>query len=272
MQQSPLVSAVVLNYRSPQQAVACVQNLLAQSFAGRMEVVVVENHSEDDSIGVLRNRCLRDPRVRIVESPRNGGFGSGYNLGIRHARGRYVLINNPDKILEPRGVEKFAAKLQGDPSIGILAPKLVHGDGTLRYSARAFPRPLDVVAKRTFLARFFPGRIARYLQTREDPSRERDVDWVVGGCLFMERDFFLSLGGFDDNFFLFFEDTDLCRRCLEGGKRVVYLPDVVASDRKRRLSEGGMLTLLLTRVGRAHIGSGLKYFAKWGVRPPVRTP
>jgi GT2 family glycosyltransferase len=264
--ESPLVSAIVLNYRSPQPTVECVLGLLEQSIAENMEVIVVDNHSTDDSIGVLRNRLGSFDRVRIVEASRNRGFGSGYNLGVHYARGRFILINNPDKNLQHDGIEKLTEKMKADPGIGIIAPKLLHHDGTCRHSARAFPRPLDVVVKRTFLQHLFPKRLIRYLQLHENPDLERDVDWVVGGNLMMRRELFHQLHGFDEGFFLFFEDIDLCRRCQVQGKRVVYYPKVHSFDRKKRLSEGGIWTLLSTPVGRAHIASGIRYFLKWGVK------
>jgi len=263
----PLVSAVILNFRSPQPTVRCVQEMLKQSFMEEMEIIVVDNHSEDDSIGVLRNRLSQYPQVRIVETPANDGFGKGYACGVHHARGKYLLINNPDKILQQDGVERMVKAMESDDGIGILGPKLMHDDGSLRFSARSFPKPLDLMAKRTSLGSLLPTRLARYLQLGEDPEKQRDTDWVVGGCFLTPSQFFTeSLHGFDTRFFLFFEDTDLCRRCWKAGKRVVYFPSVYARDKKRRLSEGSVLSLLTTRVGRAHLASGVKYFLKWGTK------
>lgn len=261
---SPLVSVIVLNYRCPEATVRCVQHLLRQSVASDMEILVVDNHSGDDSIGVFRNRFREFPSVRIIEAPKNLGFGGGCNLGARAARGQYLLINNPDKLLEDSGIRKLVEKMENDDAIGMIGPALVHADGTVRSSARAFPRPVDVVAKRSMLSKIFPGSLDRYLQ-RKAPSVERPVDWVVGGCFLIRRDFFLSLDGFDERFFLFFEDIDLCRRVGASGKIVLYMPSVTALDRKSRLSEGGLRMLLLSRVGRAHVKSALQYFAKWGM-------
>jgi len=263
--ESSLVSAIVLNFRTPQPAVECVFSLFRQSIGNKMEIFVVDNHSEDDSIGVLRNRLSMEDRVRIIESPRNGGFGFGSNFGVRYTNSAFILINNPDKRLEEDGVLKLVEKMRSDPSIGILAPQILHKDGTRRYSARSYPGPADVIIKRTFLRRFFKKHLARYLLLDEDPNQERDVDWVVGGCFMIRGDLFRSLNGFDDRYFLFFEDTDLCRRCHLQGKRIVYHPQVVAYDRKDRLSEGGVWKLMSTRIGRAHMASGIRYFRKWGI-------
>ncbi|OIO55732.1 hypothetical protein AUJ46_00340 [Candidatus Peregrinibacteria bacterium CG1_02_54_53] len=259
----PLVSAIIVTIWSPQDATKCVQALLKQTIAQDIEILVLDNHSEDDSIGTLRARFGTHPQVRLFESNRNRGYGAGNNYAARSARGEYLLIINPDNELEPTGLERMVQTLREDPSIGILAPKLEYPDGRIRESARAFPSLLDVCIKRTFLQYLFPGRLRHYLQLDAPDVLLRDTDWVVGACLFFRRDFFNQLLGFDERFFLFFEDIDLCRRCHLKGKRVVYASSIVARDRKQRLSGGGFFSLLLRKTGRVHIASALKYFWKW---------
>lgn len=261
----PLVSAIVLNYRCGRLAWTCVEALLRQSIADQLEILVVDNHSEDDSIGYLRNHAAgAAARVHILETSRNLGYGQGNTLGVRRARGEYILIINPDNELEPRGLELLVAEISRDPSIGIVAPKLVQEDGSVRESFRTFPTLADLFIKRSpMLRRFFPERMRRYLQTDRETIRMRQVDWVAGACFLMRRSLFLELGGFDPRFFLFFEDTDLCRRCRDVGKKVVYLPSVQARDRKRRLSEGGVFALFTKKTARIHLLSALKYFWKW---------
>ncbi|OGJ56446.1 hypothetical protein A3D88_03650 [Candidatus Peribacteria bacterium RIFCSPHIGHO2_02_FULL_52_16] len=266
----PLVTAIILNFRSGLSAVECVRALKAQTMKHSMEILVVDNHSDDDSIGILHARLQGFADVRILESSMNRGFGQGYGLGIAHAHGTYILINNPDKKLKPDALEKMINKMQSDPSIGILAPKLIHDDGTVRHSVRSFPGPWDVLIKRTFLRSLFPHRLKKYLQLDQSIDEERDADWVVGGCLLMRRDFVQQIGGFDPRYFLFFEDIDLCRTCWEQGKRVVYFPSAVAVDRKRRLSEMNAFSMLLRKTGRAHIASACRYFWKWRGMPLPR--
>ncbi|PIP65374.1 hypothetical protein COW95_02650 [Candidatus Peregrinibacteria bacterium CG22_combo_CG10-13_8_21_14_all_49_11] len=265
----PRVSILILNYRSPRDTVRCVHALRQQTIIDDCEVIVIDNHSDDDSIGILRHQLGQIMPVRVVETPRNAGFGFGYNFGARFAQGAYLLINNPAKILPPDGIEQLVQHMEQDTSVGILAPALIHPDGTVRSSARAFPRPLDLVLKRTCLQYFFPRRVRQYELGGQCPSGE--VDWVVGGCFLIRSSLFKELEGFDTgNFFLFFEDMDLCRRCWQAGKRVVYTRSVTGSDRKRRLSEGGFLALMCTNIGRAHIRSAWKYFWKWKKMPNPR--
>jgi GT2 family glycosyltransferase len=259
----PLVSALILNYRSGREAWTCAEALLKQTIADRMEILIIDNHSGDDSIGYLRNQVRKCPRVKIIETATNDGFGAGYNRGIRYAHGRYLLLNNPAKLLNPDAVETMVNAMEQDPSIGILGPTLRFSDGTVRDSYRSFPGVMDVIIKRTVLRRFFKQRMRRYLQWDRDPSVTGDTDWVVGGCLMMPRELCRQIGGFDERFFLFFEDTDLCRRVWEAGKRVVYFPEAQGTDRKSRLSEGGMLALITKKTVRSHAWSGMKYFWKW---------
>ncbi|OGJ81602.1 hypothetical protein A3J91_03640 [Candidatus Peribacteria bacterium RIFOXYC2_FULL_58_10] len=259
----PLVSALILNYRTPADVAKCVRALKSQTIADRIEIVVIDNHSDDDSVGRIRNQLLGIGGVRIVETPLNLGFGGGNNYGARYVGGEYLLIINPDTELEPGGIERMVAMLREDPTIGILAPKLQFPDGTIRDSYRTFPTFFDVIIKRTFFRYLFPRRLKHYLQHDTDPGLQRDIDWVVGACMFMRRGFYEQLRGFDERFFLFFEDTDLCRRCWDRGKRVVYCPEVHAADRKQRLSGGGFLPLFLTKTGRIHVISAVKYFWKW---------
>lgn len=260
---TPLVTAIVLNYKSRKDSAACVAALLNQTMKQKLEIFLIDNHSDDDSIQFLRNRFRDTPHVRIFESNRNRGYGQGNELGIQEAQGKYLLIINPDNELEPSGLETMIDAMEKDPSIGILAPQLIHEDGSIRESSRTFPSILDLFVKRTLLRKFFGKRIDRYLQHTEDPHKTRDVDWVAGACLLIRKDLYEELGGFDPRFFLFFEDTDLCRRVWKAGKRVVYFPTVHAKDRKKRLSEGGFLGILTKKTMRIHLASGMRYFWKW---------
>jgi len=259
MPDAPLISAIVLNYRTPQHAVRCVQALQAQTIADQIEILVVDNNSEDDSIGVLRNHFMQNERVRIIETPENLGYGKGNNFAARYAKGNYIFIINPDNVLEPTGLEKMIQLLESDESIGIVAPQLAFNDGYIRDSYRPFPSIWESMLRRIC----HKCVDTRYSKPKSHELKRQDVDWVVGACFLIHRDLFRSLGGFDDRFFLFFEDMDLCRRCWQLHKRVVFEPTVKAIDKKSRLSGGGLLPLLLKSVGRQHVVSALQYFWKW---------
>lgn len=262
----PQVSVLILNYRNANAAVRCVEQFQQQTMIDQIEIIVIDNHSEDDSIGILRNRLSGYDNVRIIETPKNHGFGYGYNVGAKYASGQYLLINNPDKSMPSDGLEKLIAQMESDTSIGILAPKIRHPDGSLRSSIRRFPRIIDLLSRRSALGKICPRSLRRYLMLDVDMDHTQEVEWVVGGCFFIRTDLFKKLDGFDERFFLFFEDTDLCRRVRESGKCIVYFPEVVVGDKRHRLSGQSFRDLLFSKIGRVHIVSAVKYFGKWGFR------
>ena len=261
--QVPTISAIVLNYRTPEDTLRCVAALERQTIASDLEILIVDNHSGDRSVAAFRKLLGEGKRIQIVEMPRNLGYGRANNEGVARAKGEFVLIINPDTTLEPDALEQMVRFLREHPDVGIVGPQLIHPNGKIRDSFRTFPTPMDVFIKRTLLRLFFRKRMGTYLQWGKDPHAVRDVDWVVGACLCMRRDFFRELGGFDPRFFLFFEDTDLCRRCHRAGRRVVYFPRAKAHDSAHRLSSGGLLTVFLKRTVRIHLVSAFKYFWKW---------
>ncbi len=256
---SPLISAIVLNYRSPRDTIKCVESLKRQSIASQMEIILVDNHSDDESIGWIRARYRHDSQVKIVESRENTGYGQGNMMGVKHAQGSYILINNPDTILEEKGIETMLDALKKDRSIGIIAPKLVFEDGSIRPSARFFPNPSELVQKRIAPARWH----TTYKERMNTSGHLQEVDWVAGACFLMEKSIFLGAGGFDPQFFLFFEDIDLCRKVHRMGKRIIYASSITAIDRKERLSGGGILSFLTKKTAWIHLASAMKYFWKW---------
>ncbi len=270
MQKHPRLSAIVLNYRSPRDTVKCVQALCKQTIASDMEILAVDNHSLDESIGFMRAQLSGLPGVRIIEENENLGYGRGNNAAAALARGEYLLIVNPDNVLPPDGAEAMIAALRSDESIGVVGPALVYPDGSLRPSARSFPSPKDLFEKRMFPLRWHRSYEADRARLLSAPLV--NVDWLVGACLLLRRDLFRELGGFDERFFLFFEDIDLCRRIHALGKKVIYLSSLKVLDRKGRLSGSNVLSLWTRKTTRIHLASAVKYFWKWGLSNPTNTP
>ena len=258
----PLVSAIVLNYRSHRDTVRCVHALREQMIADELEILVVDNHSDDESIAFLRAQLGNMPTVRMVEERGNLGYGRSNNhVALQFARGEYLLIVNPDNVLPPDALEHMLTTLRTHPRAGIVGPALVYPDGSIRPSARMFPTFFDLVRKRIFPKQWH----AEYEKVMQSMRCHTiiHVDWLVGACLLMRTDLFRSLGGFDPRFFLFFEDIDLCKRAALAGKNVLYLPQIHVLDRRMRLSGSSLFSLLRRRMTWIHAASAMKYFWKW---------
>lgn len=255
---------MILNYRSYRDTVKCAQALRAQTIADTIEILVTDNHSNDESMGFIRAHLNGVQGVRIIENKSNGGYGRGNNQAVRYAQGEYLLIINPDNTLPENALKSMLQYLLDHPDTGIVGPALVYPDGSIRPSARSFPSIKDL-----FIKRLHPKKWHEDFEKKrknQEQSKAIDVDWMVGACLLMKADLYRSLGGYDERFFLFFEDIDLCRRVKNMGKKVVYLPHVHVLDRKGRLSGSSIFSLFTRKTTRIHVASAIKYFWKWGAR------
>lgn len=260
------VSVIIVNYRSREKTRQCLSSLRKVDFSGiSHETIVVDNSESDDFDDEFRTSF---PDVSFLRSGRNLGMGSGNNFGAQKAVGDFFLIVNPDTVLRLDAVRVLFRSMKDRDDIGIAGPKLLNPDETLQYSCLRFPRFWTPILRRTFLGRFAPNHLGRYLMTDFDHESARDVDWMMGSCLMIRADFYRKAGGFDERFFMYFEDIDLCRRAWRSGLRVVYCPEAtVIHDHARGSARSRWFVAPFTsRLAREHIRSWMKYFLKWNFR------
>ena len=213
------VAAVIVNYNVRDHLLACVRSLREE---GVQEIVVVDNDSRDGSGAAL---AAADPDARFVPAGANLGFGRAANRGVAATDGSRLLILNPDAVVEAGCVKALAAALDGDDALAVVGPRVDNPDGTRYPSARRFP-DLGVAAGHAFLGLVRPGNrfTRRYRMLDHDPDRADDVDWVSGTCMLVRRAAFDAVGGFDEAYFMYVEDVDLCWRLGQAGWRVGYEP------------------------------------------------
>jgi N-acetylglucosaminyl-diphospho-decaprenol L-rhamnosyltransferase len=217
------IAAVVVNYESGAALTRCVGDLAA---AGLAEVVVVDNGSSDGSLAAALDAV---PGLVVVEPGENLGYGSAVNRGVAASPPGLglLLVCNPDLEVPAGAVDALAAALDADPGCALVGP-LIRTPGGDRYpSARHFPSMVDA-AGHALLGTFAPdNRFTRnYQRTDLDtaPDVTMAVDWVSGACFLVRRDAFESVGGFDESYFMYAEDVDLCWRLGRAGHRVAYAP------------------------------------------------
>ena len=269
------ISIIILNYNSAQLTEKCLEKLYNHESHHPFEIIVVDNNSSQEGITNLTEKWQIKENISFILSPKNLGYGQGNELGLKIARGEYLLILNPDVEVFPRAIDTLVEFLDKNSDVGLVAPQLMYKDGTIQDSFRKFPKPLDILIKRTFLRKlkFFKKRLAHSLMWHKDPEKTEDIDWVVGACLLLRKEALKDIEYvFDKRFFLFFEDTDLCRRLWEKGWRVTYLPKAKATHYHERLSEGGIFDIFRKKTLRIHIASSFKYFFKYAFRSNPRNP
>jgi GT2 family glycosyltransferase len=256
----------IVNYQSIDDTEKCIRSIAQHAGDIAIEIIVVDNNSDTDEIINFQQRWKQQENLTIVLSPENVGFGQGNELGISIAKGEYFLILNPDIEVTENSIQSMIRHMDEQRDIGIVGPRLKYEDGAIQDSYRRFPKALDVIIKRTALKHIpiFKKRLSHFLMWDKNPETIEDVDWLVGGALMIRRDSLKDLKTlFDKRFFLFFEDTDLCRRMWEQGWRVTYFPKAVMNHHHERLSEGSVLDIFTKKTVRIHIASGIKYFWKY---------
>jgi N-acetylglucosaminyl-diphospho-decaprenol L-rhamnosyltransferase len=220
---SPRWAAVVVNYEAGPLLARCVQSVRADASAGEPEVVVVDNGSSDGSVGQLRAAC---PDVPVVLAPGNVGYARGNNLGIAATRAPVVAVLNPDTELTPGTAAALLRRFDGEPRLAAAGPRIRNVDGTDYPSARSVPSVVDAAGHALF-GLFRPRNrfTRRYRQLDADPAAARAVDWVSGAAVWLRRDALDDVGGWDERYFMYLEDVDLCWRLRRAGWDVTYEPD-----------------------------------------------
>ena len=220
----PRVNVVVVTYNSRATVRDCVQELAR---AKGVDVTVVDNASSDGTL-----TAVADLGVKTVQLDDNRGFAHGCNVGWRshNAPGApSVLFLNPDAQMGPGALDRLLQVLENDARVGAAGPRIVEPDGSLDYSQRRFPRLASTYSQALFLHRLFPR--ARWtdevVRDREVYEREARPEWISGACMLVRRSVLEEIDGFDEGFFMYCEDKDLCRRIWDAGYEVRYEPEAV---------------------------------------------
>lgn len=266
------VSCIIVNWNLKYLPRLCIEALKRSKTDFPFEIIVVDNDSHDESLDYLKDMHKKG-EITLVHAGANLGYGRANNLGAKYAKGKYLLILNPDVSVESDTMQRMVDYMEGHHDIGILGPQLYFFNGQIQDSCRRFMRPFDLVIKRTFLRniKFLKKRVDEYVMTNYDHKETAEVDLVTGACFMALKAAFEKVHGFDERYFLFMEDADLCRKIWEAGFKVVYYPPARALHYHKRLSGGNIFWLLRQRVFWIHLSSAIKYFWKWrGKKLPRR--
>jgi O-antigen biosynthesis protein len=218
------VSVVMVTYQSARHIGPCLDSLLRTAQLLLKDCVVVDNASTDGSAQAVKTNYAW---VTLLENSENLGFSRAVNQGIRQSRGEFVLIVNPDTVFEPDAVAELALFLTHRRPAAACGPKIVGPDGTFRRSSRrGFPTPLNSLGYLTGLDRLFPHSRAIGGYQRRGLSEDLEVitDSLSGSCMMVRRECFDGVQGFDEDYFLFGEDIDLCWKLKQAGFEIWYVP------------------------------------------------
>ena len=260
------VSIIIVNYNQKNFLKECLKNILEAKINLDYEIIIVDNNSRDSSKEFLTELSVKNDKIKIILNKKNFGFAKANNQGIKKARGKYVLILNPDVIVLPGAIEQLYQFMETHPEVGIAGPQLLNPNKTIQYSCLRFPCWYMPIFRRTILGKLPIAQKAlkKYLMTDFDHQIAKPVDWLLGACLMIRKDVLEKIWFFDERFFLYFDDVDLARRVWQAGFKVYYFPPAKMYHFHQRLSvERSKFPFLFSKVTWVHCSSAIKYFQKW---------
>jgi hypothetical protein len=230
---APDIAAVLVNFNAGPELRAALQSIADECGSRPWEAVVVDNASTD---GSQRAAAEFGARVRLIENTVNVGFGCAVNQGLAATTAPLVLIMNPDCQLAPGALTTLEAELLSSVTCGVVGPRILDPDGSEQGNARGDPDMLTGLFGRTSLLRRLLPRLAVSQRNIVARAVARDdtaltVDWLSGACMLARREALAAVRGFDERYFLYWEDADLCRRLRAHGYAVRYAPMATAVHR-----------------------------------------
>jgi len=219
-------SIVIVSFNTREILRECLESVVRESAGLRVEILVVDNASSDGSPEMVEQEF---PQARILRSEVNLGFGAANNVALREARGRYFVLLNSDAFFQPQSLERAIRHMDTTPGCGLAGGRLIGRDGSWQPSSRSFHSILNDFIVLTGLAYRFPKSrlFGRFDRTWADQDKAAPVDWVPGAFSIIRPSALARTGLFDPDFFLYYEEVDLCRRIQSAGFQVWYWPDVV---------------------------------------------
>jgi N-acetylglucosaminyl-diphospho-decaprenol L-rhamnosyltransferase len=212
------LSIIILSYNTRALTLKCIESLIGQHRRelrlGELEIIVVDNNSSDGSVDIIKN----NETVKLIQSKENLGFGRGCNLGAKAATGKYLLFLNSDTEILDKGFLEMTSFLEKNSKIGILGGRLENEDGSAQSSVGKFYNLFNL-----FIMLLGFERLG-FL--RSSPNSTKKVDWISGACMMVRRDIFEKLTGFDEKFFMYIEDMEICFRAQKLGYETYFYPNI----------------------------------------------
>lgn len=275
-----MLSFIVVNHNSKNMAYRALHYIENSIQSEPFEIILVDNASKDGSREFFTSLMAQKDNFRYIYSKVNGGFSYANNIGAKHARGDILIFINPDIEIHEYGFDQFIVRNLRE-EIGVLAPRIIYPNGSLQPNCEAFStfftyifrifrfgyyvRKFNLVNLFLKLQNYIPlikkTVVGKYLNNFcICGESERECDWVSGACMIMRKDLFEEIGGFDENFFMYVEDEEFCRRVRDKGYKVVVNYNFTIVHLEGGTQEKN--SPILGRAKREYYKSGIYYFYK----------
>ncbi|MBZ0283544.1 MAG: glycosyltransferase family 2 protein [Anaerolineae bacterium] len=251
------LSIIIVSWNVAQLLKACLNSVLQTNTTPyNIEIIVVDSGSIDETVEFLKHGY---PKVKLLAQTENLGFTRCNNIGLAAAKGRHLMLLNPDTEVIGDALPQMIAYLDNNPMVGIIGPHTLNTDGTHQSTRRRFPTLAVAIFESTWLQPFAPKSLLdRYYVREIADTATADIDWVQGSALMTRREVYTQIGGLDEGYVMYSEEMDWCRRAKDAGWRVIYLGSA------QIIHHGGKSTEQATARKHIHFQeSKLRYFHKY---------
>jgi hypothetical protein len=217
------LSVIIVTHNHEQYIETCLASLLIEVKQVNGEIIVIDNLSDDSSARIVS----RYPQVKLVVNKNRQGFSTNNNHGMALAKGRYLLLLNPDTEIVNGALKTLINFMEENPKVGLSGAQLLFPDGSIQPSSRRFPSLASTLIRRTPLRNIFLNSSINkhHLMLDIDLNQKQAVDWLLGACLCIRREVLDTVGPLDEGFYLYVEDIDWARRIQSQGWQVYYVPE-----------------------------------------------
>jgi len=259
-----MFSLSIVTYNNKSVIRECLDSLLEYTIRYKsIQITVVDNKSVDSTPEILRYYCNKYENINYIQNEFNAGYGYGHNLAIKNTKSKYHIICNPDIVFTSNIFPLLEEFMTNNLKIGMVCPKFINRDGSLQPLNHLHPTIVDL-----FLRRFLPNRFTYLFKHRLDKyemmdvgyDKIHDVPFITGAFMCCRTDVLKAIGGFDERFFLYFEDADLSRRFQDKNYRTTYYPSVSVLHHWQRTPHKNIKMMLILII------NGIRYFNKWGYK------
>lgn len=256
------LSIVIVSWNVKKDLVNCLRSIGENPAYKSFEVIVIDNASTDSTVETVRNEF---PEIVVITNSQNLGFAAANNQGIEKSRGEYILLLNPDTIVQLNSLNVLIEFMDENEDVGICGPQLLNQNGTIQPSVRGFPTFRGALYRHTIFKylRLFRYEYKKWLMKSFDHKTKMDVDQVMGAALMIRQSIIDRIGVMDEGFFMYYEEVDLCYRIKQAGWRVVFVPTAVIthsggqSSGQIPVKKQMMAITSLLKFFRKHRGKGI---------------
>lgn len=255
-----ILTISIVTYNNEETIKDCLEKVFQHTNKYNFKIIIIDNNSTDDTVSIVEEYFKNDKSINLIKNKKNIGFGAAHNIAIRRGIYKYHLVLNPDIILKEDSIGKLIDFMENNDDVGIVSPKIIFPDGSLQFLCKREPRLFDLG-----IIRFAPDLLKKIFQKRIDYYEMRDTEYdeimnvpcLSGSFMLVRKSILDKVEGFDERFFIYFEDTDISRRISEISRTVFY-PHTSVMHLWNRHSHKNVKHFIISLISTA------KYFNKWG--------